>query len=134
MRAFLLSVANALQSSLTAFLVSYTNRIFGFEEEYLSIPNLSRRSVLDDGFNDWLDTFVRNNNFDSQLGDQADFILSTTISFSVALLSAVSADFSYRHTLDTEVRECFLNRVELVRPYNRLYFCHAVLASIHQVG
>jgi hypothetical protein len=132
LRAFLfLDEFGALQSHLSPFAISDADRIVNLQQEDLPIPNLARCGMQNNGIHNWFDAFIRNNNLDAKLRDQTHFVLSTAVCFAVTFLPSVPPNLRHSHSLYTKFRERIFDLIKPARSYNRLYFGHFVLASIH---
>ena len=92
--------------------------------EDAAVADLARSRGLNDRLDDFIHDFVRHDDFNLHLRQQARAVFLAAIDRRVTLLPAVAADFRDRHTRDIDSLERVLDFVDLVRSDDALNQFH----------
>ncbi len=79
------------------------------QNEHTAITDFPRAGGLNEGLDRVFKDIVWNHQFDHDLGQQCDAVLSPAVDGLVALLAPVTPDFRHGHTGNTDLGQCILH-------------------------
>ncbi len=109
---------------LTLFFRADADGIFDCTDENFAVADLTGFGSLNNRIDRGRNLRISENNFDLNLGEEIDSVLTAAINLRVALLPPESFDLADGHSLNPNFRQCFLNIFQFERLDNRLDFLH----------
>jgi len=121
---FVMPYRSRLQSRIAPLVVANTDGIFCLEQEDFAVSDLTSSSVFKNSVNKGFNAFVRNDDLETQFGDEIDLILSTSVVFAVTFLAPMSPNFRDSYAVYANLSQSILHFIELARSNDRFYFRH----------